>query len=98
MLTSQNYEIVSNYRIRDMSIKITTKSTKPFKELLQDNPSMTINNIMQSMQMISINQIDKLVDDLNEIPEVTKIEVYNTFNQNGFCFYRKDDELYILYI
>lgn len=92
MLTSQNYEIVSNYRIRDMSIKITTKSTKPFKELLQDNPSMTINNIMQSMQMISINQIDKLVDDLNEIPEVTKIEVYNTFNQNGFCFYRKDDE------
>ena len=47
---------------------------------------------MQSMQMISINQIDKLVDDLNEIPEVTKIEVYNTFNQNGFCFYRKDDE------
>ena len=92
MLTSQNYEIVSNYRIRDMSIKITTKSTKPFKELLQDNPSMTINNIMQSMQMISINQIDKLVDDLNEIPEVTKIEVYNIFNQNGFCFYRKDDE------
>ena len=92
MLTSENYEIVSNYRIRDMSIKITTKSTKPFKELLQDNPSMTINNIMQSMQMISINQIDKLVDDLNEIPEVTKIEVYNTFNQNGFCFYRKDDE------
>ena len=92
MLTSKNYEIVYNYRIRDMSIKITTKSTKPFKELLQDNPSMTINNIMQSMQMISINQIDKLVDDLNEIPEVTKIEVYNTFNQNGFCFYRKDDE------
>jgi hypothetical protein len=90
MLTSQNYEIVSNYRIRDMMIKITTKSTKPFKELLQDNPSMTINNIMQTMQTISINQIDTLIDELNDIPEVVKVEVYNTFNQNGFCFYRKD--------
>jgi hypothetical protein len=90
MLSSQQYEIVSNYRIRDMLIKITTKSTKPFKELLQDNPSMTINNIMQTMQAISINQIDTLIDELNDIPEVIKIEVYNTFNQNGFCFYRTD--------
>ena len=82
------HEMISNFNLGSMTVKVYTKKTPT-----ADDPSGmgvyfdNINNIVKGFTNPGPQDIPKIVNELYEVDDITRVEILNPMNNNGLVVY-----------
>jgi hypothetical protein len=89
MLTLNKKEIITNFSLSTMNVKIITQSSLSQEESVKQHMSdfNTMSAVFKKYMSATIANIDAILNDLSSIESLKSVEITNPNNKNGFIFY-----------
>jgi len=84
-----NKEIITNFSLSTMNIKVITQSSLNQEESVREHMSdfNRMSAIFKKYMSATIANIDAILAELSSIDSIRSVEITNPNNNNGFIFY-----------